>query len=223
MNNLAQIIDNKNVDNLNIDNLNIDNSKNLIINIENIFVKKVEVGKYAVFEVIENIKKYIELNNSNVFIKTIYNEILWLRNKKIFKIEIENKIINAWFCKIISYDDLLKECNLTIEEKEFFISSSSNTNDKDRKNQSIDTRNQVEEIFRKEKIEYRRGMAGGGNQLRQPYIKKLSLSYKPENFKAVDHLHFYSWYIGNNPSITSERIIGLCDSLNTVRIKHDLK
>ena len=134
MNNLVQIIDSKNV------SLNIDNSKNLIINIENIFVKKVEVGKYAVFEVIENIKSIIELNTSNVFIKTIYNEILWLRNNKRFKIEIENKIIDVWFCKIISYDDLVKECNLTIEEKDFFISN------KDICNKSIDT-NSVKMIY----------------------------------------------------------------------------
>ena len=139
MNNLVQIINN-----LKIDNLNIDNSKNLIINIENIFVKKIEVGKYAVFEVIENIKNHIELNNSNVFVKTIYNEILWLRNKKIFKIEIDDKIIDTWFCKIISYDDLVKECNLTSEERDFFISS--NTNDKENKNQSIDT-NSVKMIY----------------------------------------------------------------------------
>ena len=149
MNNSVQIIDNKNVslniDNLNIDNLKIDNSKNLIINIDNIFIKKVEVGKYAIFEVIENIKEHINLNNSNVFIKTIYNEILWLRNKKIFKIEIDNKIIDVWFCKIITLDDLVKECNLSVEEKDFFISS--NTNDKkDNKNQSIDT-NSVKMIY----------------------------------------------------------------------------
>ena len=134
MNNLVQIIDNKNV------NLNIDNNKNLIINIEDIFVKKVEVGKYAVFEVIESIKSIIELNSSNVFIKTIYNEILWLRNKKIFKIEIDNKIIDVWFCKIISYDDLVKECNLTVEEKDFFSSNNDN------KNQSIDI-NSVKMIY----------------------------------------------------------------------------
>jgi hypothetical protein len=134
MNNLVQIIDNKNV------SLNTySNNKNLIINIEDIFVKKVEVGKYAIFEIIENIKSHIELNNSNVFIKTIYSEILWLRNKKIFKIEIENKIIDVWFCKIISLDDLVKECNLTDEEKDFFNSN----NDK---NQSIDT-NSVKMIY----------------------------------------------------------------------------
>jgi hypothetical protein len=143
MNNLVQIIDNNNVNSKNV----VDNSKNLIINIDNIFVKKVEVGKYAIFEVIENIKEHINLNNSNVFIKTIYNEILWLRNKKIFKIEIENKIIDVWFCKIILYDDLIKECNLSVEEKDFFIDS--NNTGKDKKtnpNNSID-RNSVKMIY----------------------------------------------------------------------------
>jgi hypothetical protein len=58
---------------------------------------------------------------------------LWLRNKKIFKIEIENKIIDVWFCKIITFNDLVKECNLTVEEKDYFILSIHN------KNKSIDT------------------------------------------------------------------------------------
>lgn len=143
MNNLVQIIDNNNVNSKNV----VDNSKNLIINIDNIFVKKVEVGKYAIFEVIENIKEHINLNNSNVFIKTIYNEILWLRNKKIFKIDIENKIIDVWFCKIILYDDLIKECNLSVEEKDFFINSNNTSNDnKTNPNKSIDS-NSVKMIY----------------------------------------------------------------------------
>ena len=142
MNNLVQIIDNNNVQSKNV----VDNSKNLIINIENIYVKKVEVGKYAILEVIENIKEHINLNNSNVFIKTIYNEILWLRNKKIFKIEIENKIIDVWFCKIILYDDLIKECNLTDFEKYFFSSNNTSNDNKTNPNKSIDT-NSVKMIY----------------------------------------------------------------------------
>ena len=50
-------------------------------------------------------------------------------------------------------------------------------------------------------IEFRIGSVGGGNQLRQPYLKKLfNLNYI-QKFKNVEHMHFFSLYIGNYPSL----------------------
>ena len=66
-----------------------------------------------------------------------------------------------------------------------------------------------------EKIEFRRGSAGGGNQLRQPYLRKLSGNvYK--DYPLVDHIHFHGFYIGNFPSLEEEKIIKLCKILNSV-------
>jgi len=66
-----------------------------------------------------------------------------------------------------------------------------------------------------EKIEFRRGSAGGGNQLRQPYLRKLlGDSYK--NFSQVDHIHFHGFYIGNFPSLEEGKILKLCKILNSV-------
>ena len=68
--------------------------------------------------------------------------------------------------------------------------------------------------LRKNGIEFRRGTAGGGNQLRQPYLKKL---YGPDAWKAfpnTDHVHFYGFYIGNYPALERERILRLCELLN---------
>jgi len=66
-----------------------------------------------------------------------------------------------------------------------------------------------------EKIEFRRGSAGGGNQLRQPYLRKLfGDSYK--NFFEVDHIHFHGFYIGNFPSLEEGKILKLCKILNSV-------
>jgi len=64
-------------------------------------------------------------------------------------------------------------------------------------------------------IEYRRGSAGGGNQLRQPYLKKLyNNNYK--NFKNTEHVHFYGFYLGNYPSMTKRQILDLCSIINSV-------
>ena len=62
-------------------------------------------------------------------------------------------------------------------------------------------------------IEYRRGMSGGGNQLRQPYLQNRGLP-KPEEFPQSEHVHFYGFYIGNYPSLNSDWILELCEELN---------
>lgn len=64
-------------------------------------------------------------------------------------------------------------------------------------------------------VEYRRGTAGGGNQLRQPYLKKLQIA-KPEDFPQTEHVHFFGLYIGNYPSLKTEQIVELCKKLNAL-------
>ena len=58
-------------------------------------------------------------------------------------------------------------------------------------------------------IEYRRGSAGGGNQMRQPYVRE-KFNYSEEDFKKIcpitDHIHFYGMYIGNYPELEIESI-----------------
>ena len=65
-------------------------------------------------------------------------------------------------------------------------------------------------------VEFRRGTSGGGNQLRQPYLKKLMGEHEYEKFPQVDHIHFYGFYIGNYPSLEEGKIIKLCNILNSV-------
>ena len=67
-----------------------------------------------------------------------------------------------------------------------------------------------------EKIAFRRGSAGGGNQLRQPYMRKI-LGDTFQNFPEVDHIHFHGFYIGNFPSLEEEKILRLCEILNSVK------
>ena len=66
-----------------------------------------------------------------------------------------------------------------------------------------------------EKVEFRRGSAGGGNQLRQPYLRKL-LGDTYKNYPEVDHIHFHGFYMGNFPSLEEGKILKLCNILNSV-------
>jgi CDP-6-deoxy-D-xylo-4-hexulose-3-dehydrase len=65
-------------------------------------------------------------------------------------------------------------------------------------------------------VEFRRGTAGGGNQLRQPYLRKIITSHEWEHYPNVDHVHFYGFYIGNYPGLEREKIIKLCSILNSL-------
>ena len=70
-------------------------------------------------------------------------------------------------------------------------------------------------------IEYRIGSAGGGNQLRQPYLKSLNYKFNLKTFKNTEHMHFYSLYIGNYPGLKHEKIINLCKLINKLKINEN--
>jgi CDP-4-dehydro-6-deoxyglucose reductase, E1 len=65
-------------------------------------------------------------------------------------------------------------------------------------------------------VEFRRGTSGGGNQLRQPYLKKIMGETEFEKYPAVNHIHFYGFYIGNYPGLEREKILRLCSILNNL-------
>ncbi|MDV3440367.1 DegT/DnrJ/EryC1/StrS aminotransferase family protein [Pseudomonas otitidis] len=65
-------------------------------------------------------------------------------------------------------------------------------------------------------IEFRRGSAGGGNQVRQPYLKGIVPEGYYREFPETDHVHFYGFYIGNFPDLRDEEIDDLCHLLNSV-------
>jgi CDP-6-deoxy-D-xylo-4-hexulose-3-dehydrase len=69
-------------------------------------------------------------------------------------------------------------------------------------------------MMRRCNVEFRRGTAGGGNQLRQPYLRKVMGKKECEKYPEVDHVHFYGFYIGNYPELEPEKILRLCDLLN---------
>ena len=84
-------------------------------------------------------------------------------------------------------------------------------------------KNKNKKIFKKiinlldsKSIEYRIGSAGGGNQLRQPYLKYLGYKFKSKAFKNTEQMHFYSLYIGNYPGLKKNKILNLCKLLNQI-------
>jgi len=80
---------------------------------------------------------------------------------------------------------------------------------------NFEVRNKVETTLKEKGIEFRRGLSGGGNQLRQPYFKKnYNINY--DEFKNIDHVHHFSWYIGNHPDLEKEKIDTLLNILNNI-------
>lgn len=63
-------------------------------------------------------------------------------------------------------------------------------------------------------VEYRRGSAGGGNQVRQPYLRGIVSAEAHNLLPQADHIHFYGMYIGNFPDLTEVEIREICEVIN---------
>lgn len=77
-------------------------------------------------------------------------------------------------------------------------------------------RDKLEETMRNAGVEFRRGSSGGGNQLRQPYLKTVVAENEWEHYPEIEHVHFYGYYIGNYPDIEENEILSLCNLLNNL-------
>lgn len=80
----------------------------------------------------------------------------------------------------------------------------------------------VMRVLRQHGVEFRRGTSGGGNQLRQPYLRELIGEKNFGRYPKVDHVHFYGFYIGNYPGLKRENIFELCSILNRLPEKEIL-
>jgi CDP-6-deoxy-D-xylo-4-hexulose-3-dehydrase len=68
--------------------------------------------------------------------------------------------------------------------------------------------------LREEKVEFRRGTAGGGNLARQPFVKRALPGFDPLSLVNAEYVHSYGMYIGNYPGLEREKILQLCSVLN---------
>ena len=64
-------------------------------------------------------------------------------------------------------------------------------------------------------IEFRRGSAGGGNQVRQPYLKEIVPDGHYRDFPETEHIHAYGFYIGNYPDLRDDEVDEICAILNS--------
>ncbi len=75
----------------------------------------------------------------------------------------------------------------------------------------------VQRLMRKMReagVEFRRGSAGGGNQIRQPYLRGIVPEGHHLEFPQTEHVHFYGFYIGNFPDLSDAEVDELCSILN---------
>ena len=146
---------------------------------------------------IENkiINKYNRLSPKFIFMLPAYN----FRNNEI------GATLGISQLKSLNYNNKLRTRNFKVFIKEldgtkyrtnFDLKGSSNyAFPLILKKRSLKNRNKLEKILIQKKIEFRRGNAGGGNQLRQPYLKSYAKKINFKNFKEVDHIHFFGYYI----------------------------
>ena len=80
------------------------------------------------------------------------------------------------------------------------------------KDSNLEVREQLESKLRENGIEFRRGLSGGGNQMRQPFFKSTYTDFS--DFPVIEHIHNFSWYIGNYPGLEKNKIVKLLEVLN---------
>ena len=64
-------------------------------------------------------------------------------------------------------------------------------------------------------VEFRRGSAGGGNQIRQPYLKGVVPEGHYLEFPQTEHIHFCGFYIGNFPDLRDAEVDEICAIVNS--------
>lgn len=84
------------------------------------------------------------------------------------------------------------------------------------KKKSYNLRNKLENLMSKYKIEFRRGNAGGGNQVLQPYFSEIKNYKIIGNLNNANHIHNFGYYLGNYPSLSKSKINKICKVLNTL-------
>jgi len=162
------------------------------------------------------IKKYPDLNPEFIFAYPAYN----VRNTEIGAImglkQLERLDDNV-SKRIVNHDYFVKNLNDEIYFTDFKMEGSSNYAFNiilKEKNPTL-----IKSLMNKMKdngIEFRRGSAGGGNHLRQPYLKNIFPEGYYNNFPNTDHIHFYGFYIGNFPSLELREIDEILYVINNI-------
>lgn len=148
---------------------------------------------------------FIFLRPSHNFRSTEINAVLGLSQLK--KLDAKNQERRENFDLFIS--------NLNPEKYHVAINTEGNSNYAFiviLKDPNMQKRDILENKLRDNGIEFRRGLSGGGNQMRQPFFKSVYNDFS--NFPVIEHIHNYSWYIGNYPGLEEVKIFKLLYVLN---------
>ena len=162
-----------------------------------------------------NIKKYSKLSPKFIFMFPGYN----MRNNEISAVIGINQLKRLDSNnrkRIQNLNFFLSKLDGSIYFKNFLLKGSCNYAFPIILNKNfISKRDKLEKLMNRYGIEFRRGNAGGGNQLRQPYLDK----FRPKNFydfKNVEHVHFFGYYIGNFPDLNKSKIFEITKILNSL-------
>ena len=74
----------------------------------------------------------------------------------------------------------------------------------------------VVKMLNEEKVEFRRGTAGGGNLARQKFVKKAFPDISSKELVNAEYIHEFGLYFGNYPDLEKNKIIELCEKLNSL-------
>ncbi len=84
------------------------------------------------------------------------------------------------------------------------------------KDQDQDACTKLEDGMRDLGIEFRKGTSGGGNQLRQPYLKDIVPAGFHKEFPNTEHVHNFGFYLGNFPDLSEEDSREIALSINGI-------
>lgn len=160
-------------------------------------------------------KKYKDLNTDFIFSSPAYN----MRNGEINAVMALNQL------KRLDKNNKTRKDNLKIflknlDPKKYFTNFNQTGNSNYAftlllNNPDFKKRDLVEKTLKENGVEFRRGMSGGGNQLMQPYLRKL-FGDEYLNYPNTNHVHHFGWYIGNYPDLNKALIPKLCKILNSI-------
>jgi len=164
-------------------------------------------------------KKYNNLNNDFIFAYPGYN----FRSTEINAVYGINQLKNLSNNNIkrnLNFKYFIKKLDKYKYFTDFKIKGSSNYAfiiifKKNYQNSNF--RDKFEKTLIKNNIEFRKGTVGGGNQIKQPYLKYFRGKYrKSNNLINTNIIHNFGYYIGNYPSLKKNKIIKICNILNSI-------
>jgi len=157
-----------------------------------------------------------ELNSDFIFFYPAYN----MRNNEIGGILGRKQLPNLDKNVILrnrNHQRFLEKINKDVYQTDFLMEGSSNyAFQVILKEPNNDVAERLMNKLRDNSIEFRRGSAGGGNQVRQPYIRNYVKKDYHLEFTNTEHIHFYGFYIGNFPSMSLSEVDEICEVLNKV-------